>query len=93
MGGGCGATGITCTFWVGGSNAEKWGSLRKKKFFINNSVEALISFNEKHHETSCTFGVGNFMYLWGGWGGCSSERGKQGYLQKREFYLKRKSDM
>ena len=70
MGGGCGATGITCTFWVGGSNAEKWGSLRKKKFFINNSVEALISFNEKHHENSCTFGVGNFMYLWGGgWGG------------------------
>ena len=33
---------------LGGSNAEKWGDHRKKKFFINNSVEVLISFKEKH---------------------------------------------
>ena len=29
-------------FLLGGSNAEKWGDHRKKKFFINNSVEAVI---------------------------------------------------
>ena len=29
---------------LGGSNAEKWGDHKKKKFFINNSVESVISF-------------------------------------------------
>ena len=29
---------------LGGSNAEKWGDHKKKKFFINNSVEVVISF-------------------------------------------------
>ena len=27
---------------LGGSNTEKWGDHQKKKFFIGNSVEALI---------------------------------------------------
>ena len=30
--------------FLGGSNAEKWGDHKKKKFFINNSVEVVISF-------------------------------------------------
>ena len=29
---------------AGGSNAEKWGDHKKKKLFINNSVEVVISF-------------------------------------------------
>ena len=29
---------------LGGANAEKWGDHQKRKFFLNNSVEALISF-------------------------------------------------
>ena len=29
---------------LGGSNAEKWGDHKKKKFYINNSVEVVISF-------------------------------------------------
>ena len=33
---------------LGGSNAEKWGGNQKKKFSINNSVEAVISLKEKH---------------------------------------------
>ena len=28
---------------LGDSNAEKWGDHQKKKFFINNSVDAVIS--------------------------------------------------
>ena len=38
---------IGYTFWgllLGGSNAEKWGDHQKKIFFINNSVEVVISF-------------------------------------------------
>ena len=31
-----------------GSNAEKWGDHKKKKFFINNCVEAVISFKQKY---------------------------------------------
>ena len=34
-------------FWgllLGGSNAEKWDDHKKKKFFISNSVEVVISF-------------------------------------------------
>ena len=31
---------------LGGSNAGKWVDHQKKKFFMNNSVEALIPFNE-----------------------------------------------
>ena len=31
-------------FLLGGSNAKKWGDHKKKKFFISNSVEAIISF-------------------------------------------------
>ena len=27
-----------------GSNVEKWGDHKKKKFFVNNSVEVVISF-------------------------------------------------
>ena len=34
---------------LGGSNVEKWGDHQKKNFFINNSIEAVISFKEKHH--------------------------------------------
>ena len=30
---------------LGDSNAEKWGDHQKKKFFINNSVDAVISWN------------------------------------------------
>ena len=37
---------------MGGSNAEKWGDLKKKKFFISNSVEAIISFKLKHQGLS-----------------------------------------
>ena len=33
---------------MGGSNVEKWGNYQRKKFFINNSVEALIPLKEKH---------------------------------------------
>ena len=33
---------------LGGSYAEKRGDHQKKKFFINNSVEALISFNKEN---------------------------------------------
>ena len=33
---------------MGGSYAEKRGDNRKKKLFASNSVESLISFNEKH---------------------------------------------
>ena len=29
---------------LGSSNEEKWGDHQKKKFFINNSVEVVISF-------------------------------------------------
>ena len=29
---------------LGGSNAEKWSDHKKKKFFINNSIEVVISF-------------------------------------------------
>ena len=32
----------------GGSNEKKWGDHQKKKFFVNNSVEAVIPFKEKH---------------------------------------------
>ena len=42
---------IGYTFWgllLGGSNAEKWGDHQKKIFFINNSVEVVISFKEKY---------------------------------------------
>ena len=35
-------------FVLGGSNAEKWDDHQKKKFFISNSVEALIQFKEEH---------------------------------------------
>ena len=49
---GCGAIGIVCTLFggmlLGGSYAEKRGDHQKKKFFINNSVEALISFNKEN---------------------------------------------
>ena len=33
---------------LGGSNAEKWGDHKKKKFFINNFIEVVISFKQKH---------------------------------------------
>ena len=33
---------------MGGSNAEKKGHHQKKKFFINNFIEAVIPFKEKH---------------------------------------------
>ena len=33
---------------LGSSNAEKWGDHQRKKFFINNSVDTLISFKEEH---------------------------------------------
>ena len=46
------AIGIACTFLgglqLGSSNAEKWVDHQRKKFFINNSVEALIPFREEH---------------------------------------------
>ena len=46
------AIGIACTFLgglqLGRSNAEKWVDHQRKKFFINNSVEALIPFREEH---------------------------------------------
>ena len=38
-------------FWglfLVGSNVEKWVNRQKQEFFINNSVEAVILFNEKH---------------------------------------------
>ena len=42
------AIGIACTFLgglqLGSSNVEKWVDHQRKKFFINNSVEALIPF-------------------------------------------------
>ena len=50
---------------LGVSNAEKWGDHQKKKFFINNSVEAVILFKvlgvtSGPIETACTVE---------GWGG------------------------
>ena len=44
-------------FLLGGSNAAKCGDHRKKNFFVNNSVEALILLKESHQglETACTF--------------------------------------
>ena len=33
---------------VGRFKCGKWGDRQKKKFFINNSVKAVISFKEKH---------------------------------------------
>lgn len=33
---------------MGGSHAKKIGDVQKKKFFINNSFETLILFNEEH---------------------------------------------
>ena len=33
----------------GSSNTEKWGDPQKKKFFISDSVEALIQFIKEHH--------------------------------------------
>ena len=33
---------------LGGLNTEKWGDYQNKKFFINNSVEVVNSFKEKH---------------------------------------------
>ena len=45
------AIGIVSTFFgvlrLGGSHAEKRGDHQKKEFCINNSVEALILFNEE----------------------------------------------
>ena len=35
---------------LGGSHPKERGDHRKKKFFINNSVEALIPFNEEHQD-------------------------------------------
>ena len=35
-------------FLLGGSNVKKCGDHQKMKFFINNSVEAVIPFKEKH---------------------------------------------
>lgn len=32
---------------LGGPNAEKWGKYPKKKFFINNFIEALILFKKE----------------------------------------------
>ena len=40
---------------------RKWGDHQKKKFFIKNSVEALIPFKEKHQgllKLHVTFGGG-----------------------------------
>ena len=60
-GGGWWAIEMICTclgISVGrGSNEEKWGNHRKKNFFINNSVEALIPLKEAHQdlETACKF--------------------------------------
>ena len=37
------------SFWaflLGGANVEKWGDHQKKKFFIDNAVQALIPFKE-----------------------------------------------
>ena len=34
--------------WLGSSNVEKCGDHWRKKFFINNPVQALIPFKEKH---------------------------------------------
>ena len=33
---------------LGSSDAEKWDDHHRKKFFTNNSVEALIPFKEEH---------------------------------------------
>ena len=33
---------------MGSSNAEKWGDHQKKKFFVKNSIEAVISFKEEY---------------------------------------------
>ena len=51
---------------------EKWGSLRKNKFFINNSVEALILFNEKHQSL-----LKLHVPLGYGWQGSSEHWGKK----------------
>ena len=55
---GCGGGGkygrpmkLDIRFWgivIGRFNAEKWGDHKKKKFFINNFIEVVISFKQKH---------------------------------------------
>ena len=59
---------------------------RRKKFFINNSVGALIPFKEKHQgllKLHVPLGWRRGFEYWGKWD----------YLQKRELSLKRKSNM
>ena len=61
-----------------------------KKFFINNSVEDLIPFNEEHQgllKLHVPLGWEWGVRVWGG------GRGEWSYLQKRKFSLRRKNKM
>ena len=40
---------------------KKWGGNQKKRFFVNNSVEAVILF-KKEHQWACEIVVGLSMY-------------------------------
>ena len=65
---------------------EKWGDHQMMKFFINNSVETLILFNEGHQgllKLNVSLGEGAGVQ-------CG---GKQGYLQESEFSLKWKNNV
>ena len=60
-----------------GSNAKKWDDHQKEKFVINNSIEALIPFIEKHQ------GLLKLHVLFKGRrevGWCSSVGKKWGYI-------------
>ena len=67
LGVGAGAIGIACTFFEGFvverfQNVETRGDHRQKKFFMNNSVESLVSFNEELRSLL------NCRFTWGGSG-------------------------
>ena len=69
--------------WLGSSNVEKCGDHWRKKFFINNPVEALIPFKEKHQgllKLHVPLG-----WDWGRGGGVE-------YGEISEFSLKRKNN-
>ena len=78
-------TGIACTFLgglqLGSSNAEKWFDHQREKFFINNSVEALIPFREEHQGL-----YWKCMYFWGGIGRLQFW-GKSGTISKKGNFL------
>ena len=80
VGEGCGAIGFVCTFlgdccWEV-QMPKKEGGLKKKKFFINNSVEALIPINQENRGLLKLHVPLGWDYVVGGRGG--GRKGKGG---------------